>query len=71
MGRTENGADVPDAGMRLLRAVRDSSSNIPVLFYTSSFAERAYGEEAAAAGATVITSSPTVLFEHLQALQLL
>ena len=71
MGRTENGTDVPDAGMRLLRAVVDSGMNIPVLFYTGSFAASAYGEEATAAGATVITSSPTVLFEHLQALQLL
>ena len=71
MGRTENGTDVPDAGMRLLRAIVDSGMNIPVLFYTGSFAASAYGEEAMATGATVITSSPTVLFEHLQALQLL
>jgi CheY-like chemotaxis protein len=71
MGRTENGTDIPDAGMRLLRAVRDSGTNIPVLFYTSSFGERTYGQEAIAAGATAITSSPTILFEHLQALQLL
>lgn len=71
MGRTENGADVPDAGLRLLRAVSDSGRNIPVLFYTSSFAAVAYAEEATAEGATAITSSPTVLFEHLQALELL
>jgi CheY-like chemotaxis protein len=71
MGRTENGTDIPDAGMRLVRAVRDSGRNIPVLLYTSPFAARVYSEEATAAGATVITSSPTVLFEHLQALQLL
>ena len=71
MGRTENGTDVPDAGMRLLRAIVDSGMNIPVLFYTGSFAASAYGEEAMATGAAVITSSPTVLFEHLQALQLL
>jgi len=71
MGRTENGTNVPDAGMRLLSAVRDSGRIIPMLFYTSPFAASAYAEEAAAAGATVITASPTVLFEHLQALQLL
>jgi CheY-like chemotaxis protein len=71
MGRTEDGKKIPDAGMRLLRAVRDSGRNIPVLFYTSSFAASAYAEDALAGGATVITSSPTVLFEHLQALQLL
>lgn len=71
MGRTESGKNVPDAGMRLLRTVRESGKNIPVLFYTSSFAASAYAEEALAEGATVITSSPTLLFEHLQALQLL
>jgi CheY-like chemotaxis protein len=71
MGRTEDGREIPDAGMRLLKAVRDSGRNIPVLFYTSSFAASAYAEDALAGGATVITSSPTVLFEHLQALQLL
>jgi len=71
MGRTEDGKKIPDAGMRLLRAVRDSGRNIPVLFYTSSFAASAYAADALAGGAAVITSSPTVLFEHLQALQLL
>jgi CheY-like chemotaxis protein len=71
MGRTEDGKKVPDAGMRMLRAVRDSGRDIPVLFYTSSFAARAYAQDALAGGATVITSSPTILFEHLQALQLL
>jgi CheY-like chemotaxis protein len=71
MGRTENGANVPDAGMRLLRAMRDSGESVPVLFYTSTFAATSYEEEALAGGATVITSSPTVLFENLQALQLL
>jgi CheY-like chemotaxis protein len=70
MGRTENGTNIPDAGMRLLSAIRDSDRNIPILFYTSSFAATEYAEEATAAGANVITSSPTVLFEHLQALQL-
>jgi CheY-like chemotaxis protein len=49
MGRTENGANVPDAGMNLLRAIVDSSMNIPVLFYTSSFAASAYADEATAA----------------------
>jgi CheY-like chemotaxis protein len=71
MGRTENGTNVPDAGIRLLRAVRDSRKNTPVLFFTSSFAASEYAEEAAAQGATVITSSPTILFEYLRALQLL
>lgn len=71
MGRTEKGVDVPDAGLRLLRAVRNSGRNIPVLFYTSPFAARTYGQEATDEGAVVITSSATVLFEGLQALQLL
>lgn len=71
MGRTEKGVEVPDAGLRLLRTVRASGQDIPFLFYTSSFAARTYGQEATEEGATVITSSPTVLFESLQDLQLL
>jgi CheY-like chemotaxis protein len=71
MGRTEKGVDVPDAGLRLLRAVRRSGQNIPVLFYTSSFAAQEYAHEATDEAATVITSSTTVLYGSLQALQLL
>lgn len=71
MGRTEKGVEVPDAGLRLLRTIRASGQNIPILFYTSTFAARTYGQEATEGGATVITSSPTVLFESLQDLQLL
>lgn len=71
MGRTENGTSVSDAGLRLLRDIRGSGSTIPVLFYTSPFAESEYRSEVIEAGATVITSSPTILFEQLQALRLL
>lgn len=71
MGRTENGTEVPDAGMRLLKAVQDSGMEIPVLFYTSSFAERTYGKASVEAGAVMITSSPTVLSEYLQSFELL
>ena len=71
MNRTENGVDVPDAGLRLLRAIRDSGRHIRILFYTSAYSARAYGVEAMAEGATVITSSATVLFENLEELRLL
>jgi len=71
MGRIENGTNVPDAGLRLLRSVRDYDASIPVLFYTSPFAATAYADDATAQGATTITASPTVLFEYLESLQLL
>lgn len=71
MNRTEKGVDIPDAGLRLLAAIRDSGRHIRVLFYTSAHSIRMYGQEAMEEGATVITDSPTVLLESLQALQLL
>jgi DNA-binding NtrC family response regulator len=71
MGRVEDNTDVPDAGMRLLNAVRESGIDVPVLFYTSPMAVRNLADQAMAEGARVITSSPTVLLDHLRSLRLL
>ena len=71
MGRFEDGQQVSDAGLRLLRAVRDKDPSVPFVIYCSTGAARAYHAEAMAAGATAITDSPVVVTEQLQAFGLL
>ncbi len=71
MGRYEDGAQVSDAGLRLLRAVRDKDSTTPFVIYCSTRAKLAYRDEALAAGATEITDSPVVVSERLQSFGLL
>ena len=71
MGRFEEGAQVPDAGMRLLHAVRQSYPTLPFLIYCSPNASTTYRAAALAAGADVITASPVVLSEQLRSLSLL
>jgi CheY-like chemotaxis protein len=65
MGRREDGDDVSDAGLRLLRAVREYDPAIPFVIYCSARAARTFGERALAEGATAITASATVLVEQL------
>jgi CheY-like chemotaxis protein len=71
MGRYEDGAQVSDAGLRLLRAVRDKDSTTPFVIYCSTRAKLSYRDEALAAGATEITDSPVVVSERLQSFGLL
>jgi CheY-like chemotaxis protein len=71
MNRAEDGADVPDAGMRLLRAVRARYPTLPFLIYCSKTSSRAYRGLALAEGANEITASPTVIATQLRALGLL
>jgi CheY-like chemotaxis protein len=61
--RVEDGTFVADAGLRLLRAVRQNDDHIPVYFYTSSSRQLALRQAALKAGATAVTSSPTELLE--------
>ena len=71
MGRFEDGAQIPDAGMRLLHAVRQTDPTLPFLIYCGPNASRTYHDAALAAGANVITASPAELSEQLRSLRLL
>lgn len=71
MGRVEDGTPIADAGLRLLRAVRETRPTLPFVIYSSRTASMSYEERAQADGATAITSSPAVVTEHLQSLGLL
>lgn len=65
MGRREGMRYNPRAGLDLLRAVRASNSDTPLIIFASGKAVEAYGNEARRAGATEITSSATSLLSAL------
>lgn len=69
MGRTEEGKDVPDAGLRLLEAVRRTDPTLPFIIYCGERTALAYRDRALAAGATEITASPAEVVTQLQRLQ--
>lgn len=71
MDRREDGGEVLDAGIKLLREVRQTDSSIPFLIYCGSRAAGKYQDTALAAGANVITSSSAVLTQKLQSIGLL
>ncbi|HEV8557875.1 MAG TPA: response regulator [Actinophytocola sp.] len=71
MGRFEGGQEVPDAGMRLLRTVRETDRATPFVIYSGYRSSVAYREQALEAGATGITASPAVLTELLHAANVL
>jgi CheY-like chemotaxis protein len=68
MGRRESGADVPDAGLRLLAKVRASNPATPFVLYGN---VGPFGEDARAAGATQLTDSTFELVEFATSLGLL
>jgi CheY-like chemotaxis protein len=70
MGRSEEGQDVPDAGLRLLKRVRETRPALPFVIYASPGASSYYREQALAEHATAITASPTELSAILLALGL-
>lgn len=57
MGRREDGAEVPTAGLTLLRKVRELDPAVPFIIYSSPQAVRAHGVAAREAGVTNLTSS--------------
>ena len=71
MGRYENDTSVSDAGIKLLRAVRETHPTVPFLIYCGARAAAHFHDEALAAGADVITASPTELSDRLRSLGLL
>lgn len=62
MGRRENGTYNADAGLDLLRSIREKNNDIPFIVFCSSRGVREYRGEAIAQGATAITSSTTELY---------
>ena len=71
MGRFEDGAEVPDAGLRLLEHVRRTDQSVPFVIYCSSRAAAFHRDRALAEGATAITGSPAIVSEELAAVGLL
>jgi len=59
LGRNEGGKYQQDAGLTLLRAIRDQDRDIPFVIFASARATREYGDEARKLGATDVTSSAT------------
>jgi CheY-like chemotaxis protein len=65
MGREEDGQSNYDAGLDLLKYVRDRDATIPFVLFCHPNAVRDFGAQAREMGATGITSSPTDLFAIL------
>jgi CheY-like chemotaxis protein len=61
MGRQEDDAENSDAGLDLLKAIRERDAQIPFIIFCSSRGVREHGAEARKLGVTGITSSPTEL----------
>jgi CheY-like chemotaxis protein len=68
LGRVEDGEYRPHAGLALLRQLREASFEQPVLVYTSARGVERDREDAVAAGARLVTASPTELFAALREL---
>jgi CheY-like chemotaxis protein len=66
MGRKETGKYNQTAGLDLTRQIRSIDNDVPILIYCSSRAAQEFRNEALAAGANEITSSPTVLLNALR-----
>lgn len=62
MGRQEDGVYNPDAGVDLLKAIRERDKDVPFIIFSSPRATAAFGPAARALGATALTSSTTELF---------
>jgi CheY-like chemotaxis protein len=65
MGRKEDGKEKSDAGLDLLRAIRERDPNIPFVIFCSFDGVRRYGADAMLLGATGITASGTELIALL------
>jgi CheY-like chemotaxis protein len=65
MGRVEDGRPKLEAGVELIKAVRERRPELPILVYASAPAVARSGDNARAAGATHVTSSATELLDAL------
>ncbi|HEX7659788.1 MAG TPA: response regulator [Pseudonocardiaceae bacterium] len=71
MHRVENGQRVLDAGLRLTQAVRALDRDTPIVIFSTGPTTAATEEPVLAAGANVVTTSPTALFAELHRLDLI
>ncbi|MER7016115.1 response regulator [Saccharopolyspora sp. NPDC000359] len=71
MGRKENGRWRPDAGLALLRELRDLGVDTPVIVFSSQQLQQQYGEQARRSGAVGTTSSTYEMFQNFQSFGLL
>lgn len=65
MGRKEASGYNQMAGIDLIKEVRKTDKKVPILIYCSTRAARGFRDQALLAGATEITSSPSVLLKAL------
>ena len=66
MGRTEEAAYKPTAGIEFLRQIRESNKTVPFIVFCSAQGAKKNRKAAMSLGATAITSSPTEMFGILQ-----
>lgn len=65
MERTENGRTEPQAGLLLIRRLKEAGLAVPVYVYCSPGAVDIFGSRLLAEGAAAVTSSPVELLERL------
>lgn len=66
MSRTEYGRTSPDAGLTLVRELRDLGVEIPVIVFSAQRGQLRYGPQAREAGAIATTTSAYEMFKHFQ-----
>lgn len=66
MGRTEGKEYIPDAGLQLIKKIRDASINVPIFCYTSPKAAQRHHDQTLEAGGNGATASPTALFQMIR-----
>lgn len=71
MARKENGRYHADAGITLLRELRDLGVDIPVIVFSSQRGHLQYGALARQSGAVATTTSAYEMFQHFQQFGLL
>lgn len=68
LGRVEEGNYVDDAGVELIKCVRDRNITIPIYVYTSKDGVKRARTVAEQAGAELVTTTSTVLMSYLKQL---
>lgn len=66
MSRKENGHYHSDAGLSLLRELRDLGVDVPVIVFSGQKGQLQYGAQARQSGAVATTSSAYEMFQHFQ-----
>ena len=66
MSRKENGHYRSDAGLSLLRELRDLGVDVPVIVFSGQKGQLRYGAQARQSGAVATTSSAYEMFQHFQ-----